>query len=200
MIKIDSISAATTAVLRILGTAIHTGLLYFVIGVTFHFLGVLDQPRPEYARGNWITHRLDDSLWYGVVLSGVMSAITLIDQALFRSRYPHDAMNVVYRPRFRSAKVWFRDPVTRMLIVAWLLAVAAWYADLAIEVWRIRQFAGGWVWPPERLFAVFLLSWGVLWLVDSLTRPANETILAAVLFLLSVLLLVVPMGYGILRE
>ncbi|HEV3005447.1 MAG TPA: hypothetical protein VGX78_13360 [Pirellulales bacterium] len=120
--------------------------------------------------------------------------------AVERSEYGRIPKGTAYFPRIKNARAWLLSPKARMMIVIGLLCLAAYYASAVIEVFRVRQFAGGSVWPPERLFVVFMLAWGLLWIADCLVRPKHETTIAAILFMAFLLSFVLPLGSGMLRE
>jgi hypothetical protein len=187
-----------------LATPALVSALYFAETLAFHILaGAIDQPYTVYAEGNWFTHRIGESAFMGLVVAVAMFVIVSIDlavQYMEGERSPKNTAYHAYLPRIRNIRSWLLSPEARMTIVIGLLCLAAFYASTAIEVFRVRQFAGGLVWPPETLFAVFMLAWGLLWIADCLVRPKHETMIAAILYIMFVLLFVLPSGSGMLRE
>ncbi|HVC95322.1 MAG TPA: hypothetical protein VND64_16620, partial [Pirellulales bacterium] len=48
---------------------------------------------------------------------------------------------------------------------------------------------------PESLFVVLMFTWGILWFVDTLVRPRQETLVAASLFLIFLYLFIEPLAH-----
>ncbi|HEV3005448.1 MAG TPA: hypothetical protein VGX78_13365 [Pirellulales bacterium] len=56
-----------------LATPAVVAALYFGVTFAFHILaGAIDQPHPVYAEGNWFTHRVGESAFFGIVVAVVM--------------------------------------------------------------------------------------------------------------------------------
>jgi hypothetical protein len=175
--------------------------LYFALTFSFHlFGGVIDQPHPTYTEGNWFTRRIEGSFHLASVYAIVMFILVPIDLWCQRAREPVTAEDIAYYPRFNKIPEWVREPTARWTILLAVLFLAFYLASSLIEQSSIEQFAGGWVWPPERVLLSCLLLWGVFWIADCLCRPSCGTIIAAVSFTVFTIIFVAPLGSGFLRE
>jgi hypothetical protein len=186
--------------MRYTGIAVLFRLLYFTFTVFLYFVAVIDQPRPDYAIGHWTTHRMASAVPVGVFVGMAMFAIVLIDLIARHSAPNPSTRSYAYFPRFHLARKWLLTPGAGLILIGGLFGLGVWYTLSVIEVFTQRQFAGGLVWPPERLFAVMLMAWALFWVVDCWTSPENSTLIAALLFAAFVFIFIVPLGYGILRE
>jgi hypothetical protein len=123
-----------------------------------------------------------------------------VDLTLQRLRSSGAGLDVEYYPRPSVFVRCWRYPAARMTLVIGLLSVAYYLADVGLQVWLWGMPPSGLLWPPERVLTASLFAWGVVWLADCLTRPARETWLAALCFLIFVWAIVLPMGSHIIRE
>lgn len=187
--------------LRCISAVVLTPVLYFALGFGMHLLGgAVDQPHPEYLEGNWFTHRVGSSAQYGVALAVVMAVLVLVDLAAQYARRRQGPVDLAYYPRPGGIRRCFAVVPARLTLVAGFLLLAGFFASTELELRAVEMGAGGWVWPPERVFFVCLVAWGVLWLADCLPRPGYGTVVAASGFLLLVLLCKDAYYGGMLRE
>jgi hypothetical protein len=174
--------------LRCAVAVVLTPLLYFALGFGLAVLGgAIDQPHPLYVQGNWFTHRIGRSVEGGAWLAVVMAVLVGLDLIAQRARGVARE-DVAYYPRLGGLRRCLSAMPARIVLVAGLLALAGWFVHTELELRVVEMFAGGMVWPPERVVAAGLVVWGLLWLADCLARPDGGTIVAATGFLLLALI------------
>ena len=173
-----------------------TPVLYGGLNFAFFLFGeAIDQPHPEYSDGgSWLTHGVANICQSIPMLVAAMIVIVVVDAALQSSR-PRDG---AYFPRLVNLWRGLRLLRVRLLLIIGGLLVVGYYATTVIEVWSACQKPCGWVWPPKRVFAVCQFLWGLLWLADTASRPQRGTMIAAIGYLLCLMLLF-PADGGVLR-
>jgi len=175
-----------------------TPVLYCALAFAFFLFGeAIDQPHPEYAEGDWLTRGLAHSLQIAPLIAAAMLLLIALDAAAQIGR-PKDP---AYYPRLASFWHSLHSLGPRLLLIIGASLVVGYYADSVISVWSANQLAGGWVWPPKRVFVTCHLLWGLFWLVDCASRPGGGTIGVAIGFLCMVLFLLMPLlGFEVVRE
>jgi hypothetical protein len=173
-----------------------TPILYVGLAFAFFIFGeAIDQPHPACVSGNWLTHGVADFVGFGVLTTAGMLIVVALDAAVQTCR-PRDRS---YYPRLQNIWRGRRALPVRLIFIIGGLLIVGYYADSVVAVWRESQDAGGWVWPPKRVFVVCQIMWGLLWLADCTLRPNRGTIAAAVGYLCMALLFLAPAG-EVLRE
>jgi hypothetical protein len=175
-----------------------TPVLYCALAFAFFLFGeAIDQPHPEYAEGNWVTHGVLQFLKFAPLIAAVMLVLVVLDASAQISR-PKDR---VYYPQIVRLCHGIHSLSVRLVLIVGISIVVGYYGDTVIAVWSAEQVASGCVWPPKRVFVACHLLWGLLWLLDCTSRPYGGTIGAAIGFLCIALFLLMPaLGFGVLRE
>ncbi len=177
-------------------TLIGIPVLYCALPFVFYILGeAIDQPHPEYAEGNWLTRGVAAAGEFTLPIAVVMSVLVGIDAAMQRNR-PRDN---AYYPRLSSLRHGLDLLHVRLILIVGGTIIVGYYAMTVVEVWSSHQRQCGWVWPPKRVFDTCNFLWGLLWLADCASRPRRGTMVAAIGYLL-LSLLMLPSGFGVLRE
>jgi hypothetical protein len=174
---------------------------YFALTFAFHVLGgAIDQPHPLYVKGNWLSHRLEQSPDVALSFAILMAILVPLDlglQSLYRPGMPKD---VAFGPRLFQLRSWITRSPAPLIVTVGFLLLAGYYTTTVLEVWREEIGAGGLVWPGERVFVSCLLAWGILWVADCTARPHHGTLVALVGYLFVGLLLLTQLGSRIIRE
>lgn len=161
---------------------IFTPILYGGLVFAFFIFGeAIDQPHPAYLDGsNWLTHGVANGGQFIPFVAAGMLIVVVIDSLIQKSR-PRDC---AYYPRL--ANIWCGLGLlhVRLILIIGGLLIFGYYATTVVEVWSARQHAGGWVWPPKRVFESCHLLWGLLWLADCASRPNRSTMAAAIGYIL----------------
>ena len=88
----------------------------------------------------------------------------------------------------------------RLILIIGGALIVGYYGMTVVEVWSSCQRPSVAYGPPKRVFVVCNLLWGLLWLADCASRPRCGTITAAVGYVCLALLILLPLGFGVLRE
>jgi hypothetical protein len=176
-------------------SVISTPILYGCLAFAFYLFGeAIDQPHPVYAEGNWLTRGAAQGIAFFPFAAVGMLILVAIDSAVQRS-HPRDS---AYYPRLIN--LWRGSLHVRLFLIVGGALILGYYAMTVVEVWSSAQHPSGWQWPPERVFVVCNLLWGLLWLADCASRPRCGTITAAIGYVCLALLILLPLGFGVLRE
>ena len=186
---------------RTVVTPIMAAAFYGVLAGAFHFLGgAIDQPHPEYMEGNWITHRLPDSVRWSEVIAAVMFVLVCVDLAVQNFGARAGQKDLVFFPRLHKVHDFWTVDGSRWVLICGGLFFAFYWTLTSIEVWKASLICHI-AWPPERVFISGLLSCGVVWFADCLRRPRRTTIIAAIGLTLYTFVFILPIfGIGVLRE
>jgi hypothetical protein len=182
--------------LSYLASAIFTPFLYGALGFAFFIFGeAIDQPHPDYAEGNWLTRGAVGGISFMFLAAMGMLILVTIDAAVQGSRTADGA----YYPRLANLWRGLNLLHVRLILIIGGTLIVGYYAMTVVEVWSSAQRPSGWQWPPKRVFLACHFLWGLLWLADCASRPRLGTMTAAIGYLL-LSLLMLPMGFGVLRE
>ena len=186
---------------RMVVTPIVAAGVYGVLAGAFHFLGgAIDQPHPEYMEGNWITHRLPDSVGWSAVIAAVMFVLVLVDLAVQNLADRAGHIDLAYFPRLHQFHDYWRVASSRWVLICAGLFFVFYWTLTSIEVWKASLICHI-AWPPERVFISGLLFCGAVWVADCLRRPRRTTIIAAIGLTLFTFACILPIfGIGVLRE
>ncbi len=178
-----------------LASVIFMPILYGGLTFIFFIFGeAIDQPHPDYAEGNWLTHGVAEGIPLVVLAAIAMLILVGIDALIQRSR-PRDA---AYYPQLSN--LWHGPLYVRLILIIGGALILGYYGMTVVEVWSSCQRPCGCVWPAKRVFVVCNLLWGLLWLADCASRPRCGTIMAAVGYVCLATLILLPLGFGVLRE
>ena len=176
-------------------------VLYFGLTTGLYiFAGAVDQPHPAYAVGGWLSRRVNESLSWGGLFAALMSVIVLLDAKGQCTSCDSREKDGRYYPRFRGVLRSFSVPRARVVLLIGLSSLFGYYALTAIRLYEIGSYPGGIDWPPERVFFVCMVGWGILWVADCMSRPRPTTLLAAIGFLLCSWFFISPFAWSVLRE
>ena len=179
-----------------LASFIFTPILYGGLAFAFFVFGeTIDQPHPDYAEGNWLTRGATSGIAFFLFAAVAMLIVVAIDAAVQRGR-PRDC---AYYPRLSQLSRGLDCLHVRLILIIGGTLIVGYYAMTVVEVWSSAQRPSGWQWPPKRVFLACHFLWGLLWLADCASRPRRGTMVAAIGYLL-LSLLMLPMGFGVLRE
>jgi hypothetical protein len=104
---------------RTMITPFAVAAVYGVIAGAFHFLGgAIDQPHPEYTEGNWITHRVPDSLRWSEVIAVVMFALVSVDLAVQNLGAHAGAKDFAFFPKVHRLRDFLNCDVSRWLLIS----------------------------------------------------------------------------------
>ena len=175
---------------------LYAPLLHVGVAYTFYMFGeLIDQPHPSYGNLAWPTvataNMVGDALLIGTAVFILIAADLAIRGSLSQEQayFPRPA-NLISACARRCVRMW---------LFAGAIMVFAYYASTMMYIARSEALLGT-IWPPRRIFVTCLALWGWLWCVDAWTRPKKGTIVAAVGFLVFVVIIFVPSEMIPLRE
>lgn len=171
-------------------------LLHVGVAYTFYMFGeLIDQPHPSYGNLTWpavaTANMVGDALLIGAAVFILIGADLAIRGSISQEQaYFPRAANLISACARRCVRMW---------LFAGATIVFAYYASAMLYIARSEVLLGT-IWPPRRIFVTCLALWGWLWCVDAWTRPKKETIVAAVGFLVFVVIIFIPSEMIPLRE
>jgi hypothetical protein len=173
---------------------------YFALTFAFHVLGgAIDQPHPRYVKGNWLSHRLEQSPGVALSFAILMAILVPLDLRLQSVYSPGTPKDLAFGPRLFQLRSWITKYPARFIVIVGFVLLAGYYTSTVLEVWRAKIRAGGLVWPGEQVFVSCLWAWGILWVADCTARPHRGTLAAAAGYLFNVVL-ITPLGSYMICE
>jgi hypothetical protein len=174
-------------------------LFYFVITFAFHFLGdIVDHPFPVHELADIIGSRLGVLLFNSAQFALVMFLIVAIDVVRQSRSGDTGDLGRAYYPRLGGLRASVSCMAGRLILSLGFALLFCDYAAIALQRYAVLHRPHGWVYGSESVFFTCMAAWGLLWIADAFTRPKRETLLAAVVFLISTFFLVQE-GAGIVE-
>jgi hypothetical protein len=135
----------------------------------------------------------------GALVAVFVAVLIPIDLAAQRSR-GIGRPDLAYFPRPAGFRRALSVMPARLAGIVGFLLLTGWWVHTQLQREVVYTFAGGMVHGPPRILIGGLMVWGLLWVVDCLTRPEGGTIVAASIFLFFAAFCAYAVDGNVLRE
>ena len=179
------------------GSILFIPAFYTFLSFSFYLFGdLIDQPplsRSLIDRLTAVTYNFRDFIPFCTLASISLLLVGRIAQG-------ERSCELTYYPRIWHVWKNLSSVQARLILVAGLSLLFAYFSLTVIQVRVAGQFRLGTVFPPMRIFIICHATWAILWLTDVARSRSCGTLAAITGYFFIIVLMLITSGFTVMRE